>query len=91
MSIGIAATVRLVAAFLHLIASLFESIGDAAVYVGDPELSTACAAVCIGLFAAGHYVKAGVALGLFCTVDVIFRDPTSAAFLGADFPDNHGA
>ena len=60
-------------------------MADAAVQVGDPELSTVSAAVCVGPFFSGHYGKATLAFLFFCALDVLLRDPISSAFMGAGF------
>ncbi len=85
MTVGVAAWCRLIAAFLNLVASCFEAVADAAVHVGDPEVSTISAAVCVGLFFSGHYGKATLAFLVFCAIDIFLRNPVNTAFLGAGF------
>ena len=85
ITVGVAAWCRLIAAFLNLLGTCFEAVADAAVHVGDPEISTVSAAICVGLFFSGHYAKAVLAFLVFCAADVFLRDPVNAAFLGAGF------
>ena len=73
----------MIAAFLNLLGTCFEAVADAAVHVGDPEVSTVSAAICVGLFFSGHYVKSTLAFLVFCAVDIFLRDPVNAAFFGA--------
>ena len=85
MTVGVAAWCRLTAAFLNLLGSCFEAVADAAVHVGEPEIGTVSAAVCVGLFFIGHYLKSTLAFLAFCPADIFLGNRVNAAFLGAGF------
>ena len=84
MSLGAAATLRLVGALLRFVSDLFITVADAAELAGDPAISTPCALVMVGLVGAGHYSK-----GLFALLAFTFFDLISKEFgLGPGFVDS---
>ena len=73
MSFGAASTLRLVAAAFRFCADLCEWTADAAAALGDPEIATPVALVCVGLACSGRYLKALFALLVGTLLDLLVK------------------
>ncbi len=62
MAVGGASALRLIAAVFHLRSESLLALSGFVAQLGDPEISTGCALVCVGLLFTG---RPGKALGAF--------------------------
>ena len=74
MTIGAAALLRVVGAFFQLFSDLFTTGADFCVAAGNPELSTPCALLVVGLACSGHYLKALLALLSLTLLDLVGKE-----------------
>ncbi len=83
MSVGAAALLQFVGSALHFVGDLFYTVAETCVSFGDPEVSTTCLVVCVGLCGAGRYAAALFCLLTLTLLDLLYKEFGNVRVAGA--------